>query len=243
MSSFSSLTGIAGDVEHRVDATGLELGQRLLGVDGHHLARSHLRQLEEQARREVGAAALPADRDSTTGELVELGDPPPADEMHFLVVQREDHLRLLRDPREHRIALQPRDERQHVGLHDPHLHAGALIHGEDVLDRPLGRMDGQVDAVRLHELLQVETELIVGALLRARDEAHVLGGEAHADAHQEHHENQQAAANTLRHRAFPPWCECAADRRVNCGQPRGLMKDRPPRAIICPALPASWMAQ
>ena len=118
--------------------------------------------------------------------------------MDLLVVQREHHLRLLGDAGEDRIALEAGDEGQDVRLHDAHLDAGALIDGEDVLDRALRGIHGQVDPGRLHQLLDVQTELVVRSLLRSRDEPHVLSDTEPRHCH-EQYENQQGTTNTLRH--------------------------------------------
>jgi hypothetical protein len=152
---------------------------------------------------EIRAAALTPHRHAPAGQVVELGDPALADEVDLLVVQREHHLGLLGDPREHGVVLQPGHEGQHVGLHDPDLDPGSLVHGEDVLHRPLRRIHAQGDPVRLQQLLEIQTELIVGALFGSRDDTHVLG-EADTDAHDAQRDSHQTGANPLRHWMFPP---------------------------------------
>jgi hypothetical protein len=56
-------------------------------------------------------------------------------------VMRVDQLDLLRDALENRLGLDAAHEGQDVGLHDTHLRARPLIHGIDILDRPLRRVD------------------------------------------------------------------------------------------------------
>src|SRR5262245_31209809 len=146
----------AGDIEHRVDSTRLELGQRLVRVDVHHLARFDLRDLEQETGRQIGAAALAADGHALVRELVEIGDILPAEDVDLLVVEREHHLDLLGDPLEHRVGLDAGDEGQHVGLHDAELGTWTLIDGEDVLHRSLREHDNQVDPVRGDQLLQIQ---------------------------------------------------------------------------------------
>ena len=93
--------------------------------------------------------------------------------MDFLVVEREHHLDLLRDPLEGLVGLYFGDEGEHIGLHDADLNAGPLVDGVDVLHGSLGGIDAQVDTVRLAERLEIEAELIIGALLAPRHYAHV----------------------------------------------------------------------
>ena len=73
------------------------------------------------------------------------------------------------------VVLDLGDEGQDVGLNDPHLGVGGLVDREDVLHRTLGVVHPQSHALLLHQLRHVEPELVVGALLAPRDDAHVLG--------------------------------------------------------------------
>ena len=93
--------------------------------------------------------------------------------MDFLVVEREHHLDLLRDPLEGLIGLYFGDEGEHIGLHDADLNTGPLVDGVDVLHGSFGGVHAQVDAVRLAERLEIEAELIIGAFLASRHHAHV----------------------------------------------------------------------
>src|SRR5262249_49174423 len=78
----------AGDIKHRVDATRLELGQRFVRVDVHHLSRLDLRDLEQETSRQIGPAALAADGHALVRELVEVGNILPAEDVDLLVVER-----------------------------------------------------------------------------------------------------------------------------------------------------------
>ncbi len=96
--------------------------------------------------------------------------------MDLLVVKRKHHLDLLGDALQDGVRLHACHEGQDVRLHDAELCGRTLVDGEDVLDRPLGGRDGQIDTVRLHQPLQVQPELVIGALLAARHDAHVRRG-------------------------------------------------------------------
>ena len=81
--------GLAGHVDEGIDPAGLELSQRLGGVDGQHLARRHAGEVEEPARGEEGAAAFTTDGDPRAGELIEGGDLAPGEDVDLLVVVKK----------------------------------------------------------------------------------------------------------------------------------------------------------
>src|SRR6266403_596445 len=170
--------GIAGDEEHGVDPAGLQLAEGLIGIDGDHLAGRDPRDLEQEPGGEVRAATLAADRHPLVRQVVEGGDPAAGEQVDLLVVQREDHLDLLGDPLQGRVGLHLGDEGEDVRLDDADLHAGPLVDRIDVFHRALGVVHGDADAVRLAERLEIEAELIVRALVAARDDADVRGPRA-----------------------------------------------------------------
>src|SRR5882724_10049760 len=237
----------AGHVEHRVDAPGLELGQRLAGIDRHHLGGHDLGELEEQTRGEIGAAPVTADGHALAGQVVEIADALLAQQVDFLVVEREYHPRLLGDAAEDRVRLHPRHECEHVGLHDAHLHARALVDREDVLDGALRRVHGEVH-VRLRQLLQIEAELIVGALVAAGDDAHVLRGRTEARGDQQHQDCHRAHDDKFRsrHRCSPISGSCPAAHKWASPVPAAEIELNPPvganKAILAwRELPQPWI--
>ena len=192
----------------------LEPGQRLVRPDRDHLGGLDAGDLEQQARGEVGAAALLADRDAPALQPVEVGDVGLPQQVDFLVVEREDHLGLLRDPHQRRVALHLGDEGEHVRLHDAELGVRAFEHGVEVLDRPGGRLHPELDPLGFDQLLQVQPELVVRPLLPAGHQVHGglrrRGRQKGAD-HQDQTQNRDAIVSWhlsslggLLHRHPPP---------------------------------------
>jgi hypothetical protein len=79
-------------------------------------------------------------------------------------------------------------------------------------------MHRHVDAVRLHQLLQIEPELIIRPLVGAGDDPDVLGDADRDGAEQEQDEDRQTRAPALLHRDSSSCGMWTSDRRVVRGE-------------------------
>ena len=125
--------------------------------------------------------------------------------MDFFVIEWKHHFGFAGDALQDGVALNARNERQHVRLDDTQLCFGALVDRIDVFDRSLGIVHPQLDIMPGDQRFHVQPELVISALGTAGHDPHVDGaGTPAADRYQADQDQQSEKKNPR------PWGRCAS---------------------------------
>ena len=165
---------LAGDVEHGVGFALEHGGHALQRRQIEQFGRLDSRQLQQIHGGQPSPTALLTHHHPFTRQAVERLDRLAGEQMHFLVVEREDQPQPAGELT-HLRAFRTAEEPQHVGLHDAEGGIFLAIDALDVVDRTLGVLDQDIQTDGFGDAGNVVAKLDVGAGLGAGHHADLFG--------------------------------------------------------------------